>query len=88
MNGVPGQILIAIGISSRSVEQIDVYEGISWPAESIMSIWQVVHNKLLTGLLLSYRNCATQKFACKEDGAKPNDLICVTEFLPFMGLRF
>jgi thiamine-monophosphate kinase len=34
MNGNPGQVLIAVGISSKfTVEQVDeLYEGISWPA--------------------------------------------------------
>ena len=42
MNGTPGQVMIALGISSKfNLEQVeDLYEGISLACKNTRSIWQ------------------------------------------------
>ena len=94
MNGVPGQILIALGISSKfSVEHIEeIYEGINLACKNYnVDLVGGDVTSSLTGLTLGVTaiGTATKETLVKRDGAKPNDLICVTgDFgASFMGLQ-
>ncbi len=94
MNGIPGQILIALGISSRfSVEQIDeLYEGINLACSKYkVDLAGGDITSSLTGLTIGVTGIGmTEKEnIVKRDGAKPNDLICVTGNFgaSFMGLQ-
>jgi len=94
MNGKPGQILIALGISSRfSVEQIeDIYEGIYLACEKYhVDLVGGDTTSSLTGLTIGVTAVGTVERGnvVKRDGARPNDLICVTgDFgAAFMGLQ-
>jgi thiamine-monophosphate kinase len=94
MNGTPGQILIALGISSRfSVEQIDeLYEGISLACNKYkVDLAGGDTTSSLTGLTISVTAVgkAERGKVIRRDGAKPNDLICVTGNFgaSFMGLQ-
>ena len=94
MNGTPGQILIALGISSRfSVEQIDeLYEGINLAcAKYKVDLAGGDITSSLTGLIISVTGIgkAKKENMVRRNGAKPNDLICVTGNLgaSFMGLQ-
>jgi thiamine-monophosphate kinase len=94
MNGIPGQILIALGISSRfSVEQIDeLYEGIYLACKKYnVDLAGGDITSSLTGLTISVTSVGKvgKDQLVKRNGAKPNDLICVTGNFgaSFMGLQ-
>lgn len=94
MNGTPGQILVALGISSRfSVEQIDeLYEGIYLAGNKYhIDIVGGDTTSSLTGLTISVTAVGTvqKDKLVRRDSARPNDLICVTgDFgASFMGLQ-
>jgi thiamine-monophosphate kinase len=94
MNGIPGQILIGLGISSKfSVEQIDeLYEGINLACTKYkVDLAGGDITSSLTGLTISVTGIGmTEKEdMVKRDGAKSNDLICVTGNFgaSFMGLQ-
>ncbi len=94
MNGIPGQILISLGISSRfSVEQVEeLYEGISLACEKYnIDLAGGDTTSSLTGLTIGVTAIGTVKkeSVVRRNGANPNDLICVTgDFgASFMGLQ-
>jgi thiamine-monophosphate kinase len=94
MNGTPGQILVALGISSRfNVEQIDeIYEGIYLACEKYkVDLAGGDTTSSLTGLTIGITAIGTvdKEIVVKRNGARPNDLICVTgDFgAAFMGLQ-
>jgi thiamine-monophosphate kinase len=94
MNGTPGQVLIALGISSRfSLEQIEeIYEGIDLACKKYkVDLAGGDATSSLTGLTIGVTAIGTAgKYSVvKRDGAKENDLICVTgDFgASFMGLQ-
>lgn len=94
MNGIPGQVLVAIGISSRfSVEQIDeIYQGIYQACTNYkVDLAGGDTSSSLTGLTISVTAAGSveRDAICRRNGAKPNDLICVTGNFgaSFMGLR-
>ncbi len=94
MNGKPGQLLISLGISSRfSVEQIDeIYEGIYLACDKYhVDLVGGDTTSSLTGLTIGVTAIGTveKEFVVKRDGARPNDLICVTGDFgsAFMGLQ-
>ncbi|HBQ81900.1 MAG: thiamine-phosphate kinase [Bacteroidetes bacterium GWA2_40_15] len=94
MNGTPGQVLISLGISSRfSVEQIEeLYEGIGLACGKYkVDLAGGDTTSSLTGLTIGVTavGFAEKNKIIKRDGAKPNDLICVTgDFgAAFMGLQ-
>ena len=94
MNGTPGQILIALGISSRfSVEQVEeLYEGINLACEKYkVDLAGGDTTSSLTGLTIGVTALGSVEMGnlTKRDGARPNDLICVTgDFgASFMGLQ-
>jgi thiamine-monophosphate kinase len=94
MNGTPGQILIALGISSRfSVEQIDeLYEGINLACSKYgVDLAGGDITSSLTGLTISVTAIgkAEKENIVRRNGANPNDLICVTGNFgaSFMGLQ-
>lgn len=94
MNGIPGQILISLGISSRfSVEQIEeFYEGIYLACEKYkVDLVGGDTTSSLTGFTIGATSVGTveKEKIVKRDGARPNDLICVTgDFgASFMGLQ-
>jgi len=94
MNGIPSQILVAIGISSKfSVEQVDeLYEGIRLACSKYkIDLAGGDTTSSLTGLTISVTAVghAEKDSLIKRNGAGPNDLICVTgDFgAAFMGLQ-
>jgi thiamine-monophosphate kinase len=94
MNGVPGQILTAIGISSRfAVEQIEeLYEGIYLACSKYnVDLAGGDTTSSITGLTIGVTAIGTvdKELLVRRDGAKPNDLICITGDLgaSFMGLQ-
>lgn len=94
MNGTPGQILIALGIGSKfSVEMIDeFYEGVALACEKYkVDVAGGDTTSSLTGLTISVTAIGTadRKDFIRRNGAKANDLICVTgDFgASFMGLQ-
>lgn len=94
MNGTPGQILISLGISSRfTVEQIEeLYDGIYLACEKYrVDLAGGDTTSSLTGLTIGITATGTVEKAnlVKRDGARANDLICVTgDFgASFMGLQ-
>lgn len=94
MNGTPGQLLTAIGISSRfSVEMVDeLYEGINLACSKYgVDLVGGDTTSSLTGLAIAVTasGSVSKEMIVRRDGAKPNDLICVTgDFgASFMGLR-
>ena len=94
MNGLPGQILISVGISQRfTVEHLEeLYEGIYLACEKYgTDLAGGDTTSSLTGLTLSVTAIGTaeKERIAKRDGAKPNDLICVTgDFgASYMGLQ-
>jgi thiamine-monophosphate kinase len=94
MNGTPGQIMIALGISSKfQVEQVEeLYEGISLACEkySVDLVGGDITSSI-TGMTIGVTAVGTaeKNSILKRNGAKPNDLICVTgDFgASFMGLQ-
>jgi thiamine-monophosphate kinase len=94
MNGVPEQLFISIGISSRfSVEQVgQIYEGIYLACEKYkVDLAGGDTTSSLTGLTIGVTAIgkARKDDIVKRDSARPNDLICVTgDFgAAFMGLQ-
>ncbi len=94
MNGTPGQVMIALGISSRfNVEQLEeLYDGISLACENYhvdMAGGDITSS--LTGMTIGVTavGIAEKNDLVKRDGARANDLICVTGDLgaSFMGLQ-
>ncbi len=94
MNGIPGQILTAIGISSRfAVEQLDeLYEGIYLACKKYnVDLAGGDTTSSLTGLTIGVTAVGSveRNSLVKRSGAKINDLICVTGDLgaSYMGLQ-
>jgi thiamine-monophosphate kinase len=94
MNGDPEQILVSLGISSRfSVEQVDeIYDGIYLACEKYgIDLAGGDTTSSLTGLTIGVTAVgkAMKENIVGRDGARPNDLICVTgDFgAAFMGLQ-
>ena len=94
MNATPGQVLISLGISSRfSVEQIEeIYEGINMACDRYkIDLIGGDTTSSLTGLTIGVTSVGTAEKdkVIRRDGARPNDLICVTGDLgaSFMGLQ-
>jgi thiamine-monophosphate kinase len=94
MNGTPGQVLIALGISSKfNLEQVeDLYEGISLACEKYhIDLAGGDITSSLTGMTLGVTAIGTvgKNSIIKRNGARANDLICVTgDFgASFMGLQ-
>jgi thiamine-monophosphate kinase len=94
MNGNPEQVLVSIGISSRfTVEDIEeIYEGIYLACEKYkVDLVGGDTTSSLTGLTIGVTavGSAEKTKIIKRDGAKANDLICVTgDFgAAFMGLQ-
>jgi thiamine-monophosphate kinase len=94
MNGDPEQVLVSLGISSRfSVEQIEeIYEGIYMACEKYkVDLVGGDTTSSLTGLTIGVTAVGRAEKAniVKRDGARANDIICVTgDFgAAFMGLQ-
>jgi thiamine-monophosphate kinase len=94
MNGFPGQILIALGISSRfTVEQVDeLYEGIHLACKKYnIDLAGGDMTSSLTGLTIGVTAVGHvgKKQVVRRNGASPNDLICVTGNFgaSYMGLQ-
>jgi len=94
MNGIPGQVLLALGISSKfTVEHIEeIYEGVQLACTNYnVDLVGGDTTSSLTGLTLGVTaiGTASKENIVKRDGAKPKDLICVTGNLgaAFMGLQ-
>ena len=94
MNGEPGQVLFSLGISSRfSVEQVDeLYGGIYAACEKYgVDLAGGDTTSSLTGLTIGVTavGSAVREEITGRNGAKANDLICVTgDFgAAFMGLQ-
>lgn len=94
MNGTPRQVLIAIGISSRfSVEQVEeIFEGVDLACRKYkVDLAGGDTTSSLTGLSISVTAAGyvEKENLVKRDGAKANDLICVTGDLgaSYMGLQ-
>jgi thiamine-monophosphate kinase len=94
MNGIPGQVLIALGISSRfAVEQVDeLYEGIYLACKKYrIDLAGGDITSSVTGLTISVTSVGKVKKErlVKRNGARPNDLICVTGNFgaSYMGLQ-
>jgi thiamine-monophosphate kinase len=94
MNAQPTQLLVAVGISSRfCVEDIEqIYEGIKLACETYnVDLVGGDTSTSLTGLTLSLTVLgeADREKICYRNGAKPNDLICLTGNLgaAYMGLQ-
>jgi thiamine-monophosphate kinase len=94
MNSIPQQILISVGVSSRfKTEDIEsLYEGIR-AACSTYGI-DLVENNLtasLTGMSISVTAVGetSESNLCYKNGAKPNDLVCISGNLgaAYMGLQ-
>ena len=94
MNGEPEQLLVSLGISSRfTLEQVEeIYEGIYLACEKYdVDLAGGDITSSLTGLTIGVTAVgkAEKNSIVRRDGAKPNDLICVTgDFgAAFMGLQ-
>ncbi len=94
MNGTPGQILVSLGISSRfSVEQVsELYEGIYLACKKYsVDLVGGDTTSSLTGLTIGITSVGTadRETMVSRDGAKSNDLICITGDLgaSYMGLQ-
>jgi thiamine-monophosphate kinase len=94
MNGTPGQVIIALGISSKfDVEQLEeLYEGISLACKNYnVDLAGGDITSSLTGMTIGVTAVGTveKNDLVRRDGARPNDLICVTgDFgASFMGLQ-
>jgi len=94
MNGTPEQVLVSLGISSRfSVEQIEeFYDGVNLACEKYnVDLVGGDTSSSLTGLTIGVTAVGSveKDKVVKRDGAKPNDLICVTgDFgAAYMGLQ-
>lgn len=94
MNGTPGQVLVALGISSRfTVEQIDeLYEGIYLACSKYkVDLAGGDITSSLTGLTIGVTATGSveKERLVKRSGAVPNDIICVSGNFgaSFMGLQ-
>jgi thiamine-monophosphate kinase len=94
MNGTPGQLLVALGISSKfNLQQVeDLYEGIVMACDKYhVDLVGGDITSSLTGMTLGVTAIGSveKDNVIKRDGAKANDLICVTgDFgAAFMGLQ-
>jgi len=94
MNGIPGQVLIALGISARfTVEHLDeLYEGIYLACKKYnVDLAGGDTTSSITGLTIGVTAIGNVKKerVVRRDGAKFNDLICVTGNLgaSYMGLQ-
>jgi thiamine-monophosphate kinase len=94
MNGIPGQLMIALGISSKfNVEQVEeLYEGIMLACKKYqVDLAGGDITSSLTGMTIGVTAIGTveKKNLVRRNGAKANDLICVTGDLgaSFMGLQ-
>ncbi|MDR1552384.1 MAG: thiamine-phosphate kinase [Prevotellaceae bacterium] len=94
MNAQPTQLLVALGISSRfCVEDMEqIYEGIKLACKTYnVDLVGGDTSTSLTGLTLSLTILgeADKEKICYRNGAKPNDLICLTGNLgaAYMGLQ-
>ena len=94
MNGIPGQVLVALGISSRfAVEHLDeLYEGIYLACKKYkVDLAGGDTTSSITGLTICVTAIGNVKMGSvvRRDGAKPNDLICVTGNFgaSYMGLQ-
>lgn len=94
MNGVPEQVLVGLGISSRfTVEQIDeIYEGALLACSKYgLDLAGGDTSPSLTGLIISLTSTgyAVKEKLIRRSGAKPNELICVTGNLgaAYLGLQ-
>jgi thiamine-monophosphate kinase len=94
MNGIPGQILAGLGISSRfNVEQVEeIYEGIKLACEKYsIDLAGGDLTSSVTGLTISITAIGTVKkdSVIRRNGAGMTDLICVTGNLgaAYMGLQ-
>lgn len=94
MNGTPGQIMIALGISAKfNLEQVeDLYEGISLACTKYkVDLVGGDITSSLTGMTIGVTATGTvdRNEVVKRDGARANDIICVTgDFgAAFMGLQ-
>jgi len=94
MNGTPEQVMIALGLSSKfNLEQVeDFYEGISLACEKYQV--DLVGGDItssLTGMTIGVTavGVAEKNSLVRRNGARANDLICVTgDFgAAFMGLQ-
>jgi thiamine-monophosphate kinase len=94
MNGNPAQVMIALGISSKfNVEQVeDLYEGIGLACEKYkVDLAGGDITSSITGMTIGVTAVGTveKENLVRRDGARSNDLICVTgDFgASFMGLQ-
>jgi thiamine-monophosphate kinase len=94
MNGTPGQVIIALGISSKfNVEQLEeLYEGILQACKNYnVDLAGGDITSSLTGMTIGVTavGIVEKNDLVRRDGAGPNDLICVTgDFgASFMGLQ-
>jgi thiamine-monophosphate kinase len=94
MNGTPGQILVGLGISSRfSVEQVEeIFDGIRLACDRYeVDLAGGDTTSSITGLTISVTavGSVSEKDIIYRNGAKANDLICVTgDFgAAYMGLQ-
>jgi len=94
MNGIPGQIFIALGISTRfSVEQVDeLYQGINLACKNYsIDLAGGDMTSSLTGLTIGVTAAgyAGKEQVVRRKGSKPNDLICATGNFgaSYMGLQ-
>lgn len=94
MNGTPKQITVSLGISKRfAVEDIDaLYDGIKLACEIYgVDLVGGDTSASMTGLTISITciGVAEESKIAKRNGAKPNDLICVSGDLgaAYMGLQ-
>lgn len=94
MNGIPAQLLLALGISSRfSVEQVnEIYEGVNLACEKYnVDLAGGDITSSLTGLTISVTatGIVGKEDLVKRDGARTHDLICVTGDLgaAYLGLQ-
>jgi thiamine-monophosphate kinase len=94
MNGTPGQVMIALGISSKfDVEKVEeLYEGISHACKKYeVDLAGGDITSSLTGMTIGVTaiGAVNKNNVVKRDGARANELICVTgDFgAAFMGLQ-
>jgi thiamine-monophosphate kinase len=94
MNGTPGQVMIALGISSKfNIEKVEeLYEGILLACKNYnVDLAGGDITSSLTGMTIGVTAVGTveKNDLVKRDGARANDLICVTgDFgASFMGLQ-
>lgn len=94
MNGTPGQVLIALGISSKfNLEHVEeLYEGIELACKKYnVDLAGGDITSTLTGMTIGVTSIGSveKENILRRSGAKPNDLICVTgDFgAAFMGLQ-